>query len=65
MCFAQKSDYKGFLVYFVERHSLHKISGSGIVEIFKENTNLTFLYKINISGFKKVSAKNKIASSKN
>ena len=34
-------------------------------EVFANNINLTFLYKIDIKGFQKVSANNKIASSGN
>ena len=34
-------------------------------EVFANNTNLTFLYRIDIKGFKKVSAKNMIAFSGN
>ena len=33
------------------------------IEVFVFNTNLVFLYKIDIEGFQKVSGKNKVASS--
>ena len=35
------------------------------IEVFVFNTNLTFLYKIDIKDFKKVSTKNKVASTHN